>query len=155
MTQQNQFPFIFDAEKMKEMFKFPEMDKMFDGAKMPGVDIEMMMQAQQKNVQALIEANQAAMAGYQELYKRQVALVEESMAKAKDQLAEMQHQPMSPEHSAKAMESLKTSVDKAVSDVRELAEIAQRANTEAFNIIKSRFEEALAEFKSAVDKSAG
>lgn len=149
----NQFPFVFDAEKMKDMFKMPELGKMFDGAKVPAFDMDSVVAAQQKNVTALVEANKAAMAGYQELYKRQVALVQDSLAKTRDQFAELQAQPMTAEQSAKNLESVKTAFDKAMNDVNELADLAQKANTEAFNIIKARFEESFAEFKSAADKA--
>ena len=149
----NQFPFVFDAEKMKEMFKMPELNKMFDGTKMPAFDMDSVVAAQQKNMTALVEANKAAMAGYQELYQRQVALVQDSLAKTRDQFAELQAQPMTAEQTGKNLESVKAAFDKAMTDVNELAELAQKANTEAFNIIKTRFEESFAEFKSAADKA--
>lgn len=146
------FPFVFDAEKMKDLFKVPEFDKMFDPAQVPGVDMQAMVEAHKKNVSALVNANKAVMSGYQELYKRQVALVEESLANAKDQMADIQNQPVAPDQAGKAMENLKTAIEKAMADIKELAELAQQANAEAFNIIKDRFEEAMGEFKSAADK---
>jgi phasin family protein len=155
MTDSTQFPFVFDAEKMRDMFKMPEFDKMFDPTQIPQFDFDAMVQAQQKNVQALVEANKTAMSGYQEIYQRQVALVEEHIARAKDQIAELQHQPMSAESSSKAAEELKGSLDKVSTDLREMAEMAQKANTEAFEIVKSRFEEGLSEFKQAAEKIGG
>ncbi len=152
MSNQN-FPFVFDAEKMKDMFKMPEFDKMFDQAKMPGMDMQAMIDAHQKNVAALVEANKAVMAGYQELYKRQVALVEEGLAKAKDQMMDMQAQPMSADGAQKQMETLKDALEKVTTDIKELTELAQQANIEAFNIIKARFEEAMADFKVQAEKA--
>ncbi|MEM9146874.1 MAG: TIGR01841 family phasin [Pseudomonadota bacterium] len=149
------FPFVFDAEKMKDLFKMPELDKMFDQSKMPNFDMDAMVSAHQKNVGALVDANKAVMAGYQELYKRQVSLVEESLAKAKDQILDMQSQPISADQATKSAEQMKTAIEKAAADVRELAEMAQQANTEAFNIIKGRFDEAVTEFKTAADKMMG
>ncbi|MEM1345833.1 MAG: TIGR01841 family phasin [Pseudomonadota bacterium] len=150
-----QFPFVFDAEKMQEMFRIPEMDKMFEQMRMPALDMEAVMAAQQKNITAMVEANKAAMSGYQEIYKRQVALVEESLAQAKDQLGDLQGQSLSADQAQKNMESLKTSFDKLSKDLRELADMAQQTNTEAFNIVRSRFEEAIDEFKKAGDKLKG
>lgn len=152
MTNSTQFPFMLDAEKMKDMFKMPELDKMFEPMKMPHLDMESMIAAQQKNIQALVEANKAAMTGYQELYKHQVAMIEESMAKAKDQLGEMQGQPMSPDQMSRNMENLKGELDKVSDELKKMAEMAQKANTDAFNIVKSRFEEGLEEFKTAAEK---
>jgi phasin family protein len=154
MTSTSQFPFVFDAEKMKDMFKMPEFDKMFDQMQMPQFDMDALIKAQQKNVQALVEANKAAMSGYQEIYRRQVALAEEHMAKAKDQIAELQSQPMSAEASSKQLESVKETLDKLSNELREMADMAQAANTEAFGIVKSRFEEGLEEFKSAAGQMA-
>lgn len=154
MTNQ-QFPFVFDVEKMSEMFKMPEFEKMFDVSKMPGVDMQAVIDAQQKNVAALVEANKAAMAGYQELYKRQVALVQDSLAHARDSFQEMQGQPMTADQAQKNMEAMKAAMDKAMKDLQELTDLAQQANTEAFNIIKTRFEEAMSEFKTAAEKVNG
>ncbi|MGF1446790.1 MAG: phasin family protein [Pikeienuella sp.] len=147
------FPFAFDPEKMKDMFKMPEFDKMFETAKMPGMDMQAMIDAHQKNVAALVEANKIVMAGYQELYKRQVALVEESLAKAKDQMMDMQAQPMSTEHTQKQMDSMKEALERIANDIRELADMAQKANVDAFNIIKARFDEAMSEFKAKADQT--
>lgn len=145
-----QFPFM-SADKMSELFKMPEFDKMFDTAKMPGMDT--ITAAYEKNMNAMIEANRIAMEGYQSVFKRQVALTEEAVAGAKDKLAALQGQPMSPEQAQKALDEAKTAFEKAVADLKELTEMAQKANTEAFEVIKSRFEEAMGEFKSMMDKA--
>ncbi len=47
MVVQN-FPFVFDAEKLKELFNV---------AKLSGVDADAVLAAQQKNVDAMIEAS--------------------------------------------------------------------------------------------------
>ena len=65
------FPFVFDAEKLKELFNV---------AKLPTVDADAVLAAQQKNVDAMIEANKVVIAGYQDLYKRQIALFEAAVA---------------------------------------------------------------------------
>lgn len=152
--QTNTFPFAFDAEQFKAMFKMPEFDKMFEQAKMPGIDFDAMIAAQQKNVSAFVEANKVALAGYQSIFVRQTALVEESLAKAKDRLSELQSQPMTAEQMQKNADSLKAQFEQALADVRELADMAQKANTEAFDIVKARVEEVVAEMKAATDKPA-
>lgn len=150
----DKFPFTFDAEKMGEFFKMPELDKMFDASKMPSFDVEAVVAAQQKNIAALVEANKVAIAGYQEILKRQIALVEEGVAALKDQMSELQGQPVTADQTAKNIEAAKGAVEKALADAKELAELAQKANTEAFEIVKARFEEAVAEFKDAASKIA-
>ena len=140
-TQTN--PFAFDAEKLKELFNI---------AKLPGVDADAMLAAQQKNVEALIEANQVVAAGYQDLYKRQIALFEAAVSQAKDKLTEVQGQPLTADQATQNVETMKAAFEKAAADVKELAEMAQKANTGAFEIVKARAEDAVAEFKAAAEK---
>ncbi len=137
------FPLTFDADKLTELFS---------AAKLPGVDADAVLAAQQKNVDALIEANQVVIAGYQDLYKRQVALFEAAVAETKDKLAGFQGQPLTADQATQNVESLKAAFEKAATDVKELAELAQKTNTGAFEIVKARFEEAVAEFKAAAEK---
>jgi phasin family protein len=139
------FPLTFDPEALGDLFS---------AAKLPGVDIDAALAAQQKNVEALIEANQVVIAGYQDLYKRQVALFEAAVVGTKDKLAEVQGQPLTAEQATKNVEALKATFEKTAADVQELAELAQKANTGAFEIVKARAEEAVAEFKTAAEKAA-
>ncbi|MEE8455902.1 MAG: TIGR01841 family phasin [Limibaculum sp.] len=139
------FPLTFDAEKLTELFS---------AAKLPGVDSDAVLAAQQKNVDALIEANQVVIAGYQDLYKRQVALFEAAVAETKDKLAQVQGQPLTADQATQSVDALKAAFEKAAADVKELAELAQKANTGAFEIVKVRAEEAVAEFKTAAAKAA-
>jgi phasin family protein len=139
------FPLTFDAEAFSDLFS---------AAKLPGVDTDAVLAAQQKNVEALIEANQVVIAGYQDLYKRQVALFEAAAAETKDKLTELQGQPLTAGQASQNVDALKTAFEKAAVDVKELAELAQKANTGAFEIVKARAEEAVAEFKTAAEKAA-
>ncbi len=139
------FPLTFDAEKLKELFS---------AARLPGVDSDAVLAAQQKNVDAQIAANQVVIAGYQDLYKRQVALFEAAVAETKDKLAGFQGQPLTADQASRNVEAMKAAFEKAAADVKDLAEVAQKANTGAFEIVKARAEEAVAEFKTAAEKAA-
>ena len=139
------FPFAFDADKVKELF---------NAVKLPGVDADAVMVAQQKNVDALIEANKVVIAGYQDIYKRQIALFEAAVAQAKDKLAQVQGQPLTADQATQNVETMKATFETAAADVQELAELTRKANTGAFEIVKARAEEAVAEFKAAAEKFA-
>jgi hypothetical protein len=139
----NKNAFAFDADKVKEMFTT---------AKMPVVDTDAMMAAQKKNVDALIEANKVVTAGYQDLYKRQVALFEAAVDQAKGMMTGVKAEPMSADQATQSIDTMKTAFEKTAADLNELAEMAQKANTGAFEVVKARAEEAVAEFKAAADK---
>ena len=78
--------FSFDPEKMAEFFKQNDFTKQLASMRMPGVDADALMKAQKKNMDALVEANKAAAAGYQDLFKKQMAIFEETMAEAQRQI---------------------------------------------------------------------
>ena len=78
--------FSFDVEKMTEFFKQNDFTKHLANMKMPGLDADALVKAQQKNMDALVEANKAAAAGYQDLFKKQIAIFEETMAEAQKQM---------------------------------------------------------------------
>ena len=139
----NANPFAFDADKIKDMFT---------AAKMPVVDTDALMAAQKKNVDALIEANKVAVAGYQDLYKRQVALFEAAVDQAKGMMTDTKAQPLTADQATQNVEAVKTAFEKTAADLNELTEMAQKANTGAFEVVKARAEEAAAEFKVAAGK---
>ena len=114
----NANPFAFDAEKLKELFNI---------AKLPGIDTDAMMAAQQKNVDAMMKANQVVTAGYQDLYKRQIALFEAAVAQARDKLTEVQGQTLTADQATQNVEAMKAAFEKAAANVNELAEVAQKA----------------------------
>ena len=78
--------FSFDPEKLTEFFKQNDFTKHLTQMRVPGVDPEALMTAQKKNMDALVEANKAAAAGYQDLFKRQMSIFEETMAEAQAHL---------------------------------------------------------------------
>ncbi len=141
----DKFPFFYDADQMKQFF---------GAAKLPAFDADAMLNVQRKNMDALIEANKAVMAGYQEVFKRQAALAEAAVAQSKDKINEMQGEPLSAEQFSRNVEAFQTAVQQSVTDARELAELVQKANLNAFEIVKDRATEAVTEFKSATEKAA-
>jgi phasin family protein len=151
MFEKNMFP--FDAEKLSEMFKAPDMTKMFEGMKMPGFDVAAMMESQKKNVEALMAANRAAAAGYQDFYKKQMAIFEETMQGAQAHIASM-GEGMSPDSAAKQADLYRVAFEKALANMTDLAEAAKKANEEAYAIVSARVKESLAELQSIAQRKA-
>jgi len=149
----DQFPFAFDFGKMTEGFAHPAFEKFLkDG--FPAFDLTAMQETQRKNMNALLEANRTAISGYQALYKRQAEIFEAALAETKDRVAKLQGQPMTPEAATQNLETMKATFEKALANIKEMAELAQSANTDAFESIKARTEEAFAEIKAAAEKRA-
>jgi phasin family protein len=119
-----------------------DMTKMFSDLKMPGLDTAALAQAQQKNIEALTAANKRAYEGYQALAKRQMEIFQEAIADATTTLKGNTGAMPDPN-------TAKAAVEKTVANLRELAEMLSKTNSEAFELINQRMNENLEEFKKA------
>jgi phasin family protein len=144
--------FTFDAEKMTEFFKQNDFTKQFGSMKLPGFDTEAVLAAQQKNMDALVEANKAAAAGYQDLFKKQMSIFEETMAEAQKHMKGFDTTKLDPDAAKAQGEIAKAAFEKALSNMQALAETAQKANTDAYEIVSARIQESLVELRDMASK---
>jgi phasin family protein len=144
--------YTFDVDRMMELFKNNEFTKQLAAMKLPEFDSDALMKTQQKNMEALVKANQAAAAGYQELFKKQMSIYEETMAEAQRQMKSFDSTKLDAD-SAKAQADLaKAAFEKAIANMQVLAETAQKANSEAFEIVSARMQESLNELREMAAK---
>ncbi|TPE51341.1 phasin family protein [Amaricoccus solimangrovi] len=146
--------FAFDPEKISEFFKQNDFTKQFQNFKMPEVDTEAFMTAQKKNMEALVEANKAAAAGYQDLFKKQVSIFEETMAEAQKHLKSFDTTKLDADSAKAQAELAKAAFEKALANMQALAESAQKANASAYEIVSARIQESLVELRDMATKLA-
>ena len=151
MSTPNPFnPFAnFDFSKF-DFSKF-DMSKMLGDVKIPGFDLQAIMDAQRKNIEALNAANQAAVQGMQAVAQRQAEILSQSMSEVStvaQQLAGASSNPQ--EMAAKEAELVRKAFEQALANMRELAEMVSKSNTETFAIINKRVTESLQELKGLV-----
>lgn len=144
--------FSFDVEKMTEFFKQNDFTKQLAGLKVPGFDAEALVAAQQKNMDALVEANKAAAAGYQDLFKKQISIFEETMSEAQKQLKGFDATKLDAESAKAQGELAKAAFEKALANMKALAEQAQKANTDAYEIVSARIQESISELRDIAGK---
>ena len=128
-----------------------DMTKMLGDVKIPGFDMQMMMDAQRKNIEALNAANQAAVQGMQAVAQRQAEILSQTINEVStiaQQLANASTNPQ--ELTTKQAEIARKAFEQALANARELAEIVSKSNTEAFAIINKRVTDSLQELKSLV-----
>ena len=146
--------FAFDPEKMMELFKQNDFTKALGDMKMPGFDGEAIMAAQKKNMDALVEANKAAAAGYQDLFKKQMTIFEETLSQAQSQIKELDMKVDGKAATAQA-DLAKAAFEKAINNMKELAETAHKANSDAYEIVSARVKASVDELKDLAAKSKG
>ena len=140
----------FDPANCADLFKVDvskmfDMTKMFDGSAMNGVDAQALMSVHQKNVEALIAAQQAASKGYQELFEKQVAIYEKAVTDIQAHVGELSKSGSVSGAAETQTELLKSAYETAMANLDELNGIAQKANNDAFSIVKARIEASMKE----------
>ena len=128
-----------------------DMSKMLGDVKIPGFDMQAVMDAQRKNIEALTAANQAAVQGVQAVAQRQAEILSQALneiSSVAQQLASASSNPQ--ELSSKQAELARKAFEQALANARELAEMVSKSNTEASAIINKRVTESLQELKTLV-----
>jgi phasin family protein len=138
----------------KQPFLDMDVGKMFAGLNFPSFDVEGMISAQRKNIEALTQANQLAVEGVQAVTRRQVELARQAFDEAQTVLREFT-QPTAPEERiAKNAELAKVAFEKGVANAKELGELVTKAQSEAFDVIAKRVTESFDEFREQAKKTA-
>jgi len=137
----------FDPSKIANDFF-----KMTGDFKVPGFDVDAVVEFQRKNVKALTEANKAATDGVKALAKLQGDLLKKNMDTANETIKSIGTVNNPSDAAAKQVEVLKTSFEKSLADFREMADLVSKANAEAADVINARISENLAEVKKAALK---
>ena len=141
-------PFEYDFSSMTDI------TKMFEQYKMPGIEVEKLVDAQRKNIEAITSANRVAFEGMQAIMQRQGEILRQSMSEASAVMQDMAAAGTPEDRMAKQAEVLKKAFETALSNVKELAEMGAKSNTEAMETINKRVAESLDEVRDAVSTAA-
>jgi phasin family protein len=147
-----------DAAREDEMasdnpFQSPDFAKLFERMSMPGMDINAMMALQQKNMEALQLANKTMLDGFQTVMKRELEIVRGSVDEAMKTLQDLMKETDPKANTQMRFELAKETLEKAMSNLKELSELTQKSNEEAFTILNKRALESFDEVKQALDKA--
>lgn len=155
-TTNGMFP-EWDISKMFGEFKMPEFSEFkmpeFADFKMPAMNVDAMIEMQQKNIEAFNLANKAAVEGWQAFTKKQVELwqsaIEETGALAQDVAATKEPA----DKLAKQAAFAKSAFESGLSNAREAQSMASKTANKTVDIVSKRWAEGLDEVVSCVDKA--
>lgn len=105
-----------------------------------------------KNVEALANASRAAFEGAQVLAKRQAEILHETVNQTAESFRTLAEAGSPPEVAAKQAELGKEAFEKAIGNMRELAEMVTKAQQSAMGNISGRVSQSLDEIKDAALK---
>ncbi len=119
-------------------FGFPDFSKMFEQMQVPGIDLSQMAEDARKNIEAVQAANQEVATGWQTLAEKQMEMFRDAMERWQSSIAAPSGDNASMEKQA---ELAREGFERALENMRELAEIASESQAKAFEIMRARFEE--------------
>lgn len=140
----------FDPSKMMN-----QVTKAFSDYKVPGLDMSAVIEHQRKNIEALTTANRQALEGLQAIAMRQSEILRQTMDEAVAALKDLSSSEGPTEAASKQAQLLGKALEKALTNMRELAEMATKSNTEAFEVVKTRMTESVEEIKQLARKMPG
>jgi len=135
-------------------FNPEEMMRMFSSMKLPAMpDFQALADAQRRNLEAMAAANRVAMEGAQAVARRNMELMQQTMAEMSDAMRGLTAMDGNPAaKAAQQAELMKANYERAVASMKELADLIQKSNGEALEVLNRRFAEALEEMQAMVKK---
>lgn len=148
------FAKFMDPAKYVEQMENWNIAKLTERFKVPGVDTDAMVKSQQKNIEAITAANRVAIEGAQALVRRQGEIIRETLEQTSKAVSELSAVEGPDAKFGKQTELAKAAYEKAVSNMRELAEISAKSNSEAAELLNARVAEGLDELKAQIRKAS-
>ena len=112
--------------------------------RMPGIDMNAMLESRRKDIEALVAANTTALAGLQSLGQKQMEIVNARIARFQSLAAPRTD---SADSKPAVRDTAQDAVRKSVSDMRDLAESAYRVQADTLAVIARRAAEKAEEWK--------
>ena len=135
----------------------PDFDftKIFADMKLPAMpNMDAFVAANRKNMETLSAANRVALEGAQAVARRHMEIMQQSMAEVTEAMKAMSSIEAPKAKAAKQAELVKAAYERAVANMKELADLIQHSNAEALSLINKRFAEAMDEVKTLAQKAS-
>lgn len=136
----------FDPEAMTRMFSPQAMFSMFQPQAASMFDMEGIIKANQRNFEAMKEANQAAAETYKDLLDKQMEIFGKLTLAARQQY-EWAEDTAGADTLKVKTEAMSGAVEEALVLMRKLAEASREANEQAFEQVKTQVEGAVEKLK--------
>ena len=141
MTKQSENPFKFDAKNL------------FSDFKVPGVDVEALIASQQKNIEALIQANKLAADGVKAVFTRQAEIIRQTIEETNAAVKSLAEPGTPQDKVVRQTEIAKEAFERSLVNARELSELFGKSSEDAFQLLNTRFTQVLEEIKDSVVKA--
>src|SRR6516164_5498169 len=132
------------AEARSSFFDF-DITKMMADFRFRPFDLETLMAAQRRNIEALSQANQLAVEGIQAVARRQIEIARQALEDVSALIRDLAQPASTEDRLAKNTEYAKQVLEKSLDHSREISQLATKAGTEAADVLRKRACEGLDE----------
>lgn len=126
-----------------------DLQKFLNGFKLPGVDLESIVEGQRADIEAVALANKRANEGMKALAKRQAETMREAVVEWRAAVRELPAIDAS-ELAARRTDLAKQAIQKALGNARELAEMMANSQNEAWLPVRGRLQDHPAKVKNSL-----
>src|SRR5262245_21615267 len=125
-----------------------EIGRIIEQFRLPGLDAAAILEARRKDIDALAEANRIALAGAQDLAHKQGEILQKTLREIQTLVRDgsvassLTHSP------AQLGNLLQNTVHETLGNMRDLAELACKSQTEAFNTVSHRVHHNIEELRA-------
>ncbi len=127
---------------------FGDIVKLLEQYKLPGIDIAAIIEMRRKDIEALMTANRVALEGAQSVGQKQVEILRSTL----DQLSSLIQQATASgsmtEKTTKTGELVQQGLQRALENMRELAETAYKSQSDTYAVLTKRIQENLDEARA-------
>ena len=130
-----------------------QVTKLVQSLKVPSIDVKSLVDSQKKNIEAVTNANRAVVEGLQAVAKRQAEILQETMNEASKAIDILSKAGSPQEVAATQADLAKDAFERALANMRELADLVAAANQNAADTINARISASLDEIKELALKA--
>ena len=126
---------------------FDDIAKLAQQYKMPGIDIDAVLQGRRKDIETLLEVGRITQSGAESLAQKQAEMLRASLEDLRSVLsAQGKTEGAKPD-------AVRQAAEKAIGNFGELAQIALQSQSAAFDAVRQRTQENIDELKGLLSKA--
>jgi phasin family protein len=123
---------------------FREFLKSFEKVSVPGLDVTKLLESQRKDIEALNEAHRLAYAGMQTVAQKQTEILRRTLEEVQAATREAMSGGDPTTLAGRQAQLAQRSLQRTLEDMREIAAVNLKVQTEAFDVVNKRFQENMA-----------
>lgn len=134
--------------------KTPQLDlrEMLDKLRLPGVDVGSLVESRRKDIQALLAANEQAWRGLEAVTRRQGEMLTAAMGGLRENVKETLGTEGTAARVSTVAAHAQAVFDKALADMKELAELSARSQQQVVDTLNKRLREGIGEVGSRIGR---